>query len=62
MIGMAAVRKAAKKGYDRYGLPGAVVAGVGTFLGIRFIRRRFGARDESDENQSDESGGQSGAG
>lgn len=61
MIGLAAVRKAAKKGYKRYGIPGAVVAGVGTLLGIRFIKRKFSARSGSgtDEGASDGSGGQS---
>jgi hypothetical protein len=43
MLGSTAVLKAAKKGYKRYGIPGALAAGVGTLLGIRFVKRRFGA-------------------
>lgn len=41
MLGSTAVMKAAKKGYKRYGVPGALAAGVGATLGIRFIKRRF---------------------
>ena len=54
MIGMAAIRKAAKKGYKRYGIPGAVVAGVGTLVGIRFIKRKFlsGGGTETDTDSA----------
>lgn len=56
MIGMAAVRKAAKKGYKRYGIPGAVVAGGGALLGIRFVKRKFlsggGGDTETDSTDS----------
>lgn len=57
MVGIAIVRKAAKKGYKRYGIPGAVAAGVGTFLGIRLLKRKFGSESDSD-NQSNKSGEQ----
>jgi hypothetical protein len=53
MFGSTAVMKAAKKGYKRYGVPGALAAGVGTLLGIRFIKRRFrsgGGNDDADAN------------
>ena len=61
MIGMAVIRKAAKKGYKRYGLPGAVVAGLGTLVGLRFVKRKLGSRGKTDEGQSDESAEQSNA-
>lgn len=54
MIGMAAVKKAAKKGYKKYGLPGAIVAGLGTFLGIRFLKRKLQSRGSGTQN--DETG------
>jgi hypothetical protein len=41
MLGSTAVTKAAKKGYKRYGIPGAVAAGGGALLGIRFVKRKF---------------------
>ncbi|PSP71972.1 hypothetical protein BRC86_13600 [Halobacteriales archaeon QS_3_64_16] len=42
---LTAVRKAAKFGYRKYGLPGAVVAGVGGLVGYRFVRRKLGSRN-----------------
>ncbi|WP_256687486.1 hypothetical protein [Halococcus qingdaonensis] len=41
MLGSTAAMKAAKKGYKRYGIPGALAAGGGAILGIRFVKRRF---------------------
>lgn len=61
MIGLAVVRKAAKKGYKRYGVPGAVVAGLGTLVGMRFVKRKLESSGDTDEGQSDDSGGQSDA-
>ena len=48
MLGSSVVMKAAKKGYKRYGVPGAVVAGAGTLLGLRFVKRRFLSGNKSD--------------
>jgi hypothetical protein len=48
MLGSTAVMKAAKKGYKRYGVPGALAAGVGTVLGLRFIRGRLGSSSGDD--------------
>jgi hypothetical protein len=42
---LTAVRKAAKFGYRKYGLPGAVVAGLGGLVGYRFVRRKLGSRN-----------------
>lgn len=55
MLGSTAVTKAAKKGYKRYGVPGALAAGVGTFLGIRFIKRKLrpsGGNDADDTSDT----------
>lgn len=52
MIGMAAVRKAAKKGYKRYGIPGAVAAGVGTLVGIRFVKRKLGSGGDTNDQSN----------
>ncbi len=60
MIGLAVVRKAAKKGYKRYGIPGAVAAGLGTLLGMRFVKRKLQSRG-GDDSQSDGSDDQSDA-
>ena len=49
MLGSTVVIKVAKKGYKRYGVPGAVVAGGGTLLGIRFVKRRFSGTDSDTE-------------
>lgn len=57
MLGVSAILKATKKGYKRYGLPGALVAGLGTLIGLRFIKRKLQSR--SGDGQSDESDGQS---
>lgn len=43
--GLTAVRKAAKFGYRKYGLPGAIVAGLGGLVGYRFVRRKLGSRN-----------------
>jgi hypothetical protein len=59
MLGMAAVRKAAKKGYKRYGIPGAVVAGLGTLVGIRFIKRKLQS-SSGDSTGSDSTDSQTG--
>ena len=55
MLGSTVVMKAAKKGYRKYGLPGAIVAGLGTLLGIRFIKRKLDARSQRQEQSGDES-------
>ena len=48
MIGtLSAVRKAAKFGYRKYGLPGAIVAGVGGLVSYRFVKRKLGSRSRS---------------
>ena len=52
MLGSTAVAKAAKKGYKRYGVPGALAAGVGTLLGIRFLKRRFGSGGGNDADDT----------
>lgn len=45
MIGkLTAVRKAAEFGYRKYGLPGAIAAGVSVLVGYRFVRRKLGSR------------------
>jgi hypothetical protein len=41
---LTAVRKAAKFGYRKYGLPGAIAAGVSVLVGYRFVRRKLGSR------------------
>jgi hypothetical protein len=51
MLGSTAVMKAAKKGYKRYGVPGALAAGVGTLLGVRFVRRKL--RSDSGNDAED---------
>ena len=52
MLGSTVVIKAAKKGYKRYGIPGAVVAGGGMVLGIRFIKRRLSRTDTDSETDT----------
>lgn len=48
MIGkLTAVRKAAKFGYKKYGLPGAIVAGIGGLVSYRFVKRKLGSRNRS---------------
>lgn len=54
MIGMAAVKKAAKHGYKRYGIPGAVVAGLAALLGIRFLKRKLRPNTGSSTAESDD--------
>jgi hypothetical protein len=41
---LTAVRKAAKFGYKKYGLPGAIVAGVGGLVSYQFVKRKLGSR------------------
>ena len=53
MIGIAAVKKAAKHGYKRYGIPGAVVAGLATLLGIRFLKRKLRSSGGSNVTTAD---------
>ena len=53
MLGSSVVIKAAKKGYKRYGILGAVAAGAGTFLGIRFVKRRFLSGNKGDGDSDD---------
>ena len=40
---LTAIRKAAKFGYRKYGLPGAIVAGVGGLVSYRFVKRKLGS-------------------
>ena len=54
MLGSTVVLKVAKKGYKRYGIPGAVVAGGGTLLGIRFIKRRFSGSDSGSKTDAED--------
>lgn len=54
MIGMAAVKKAAKHGYKRYGIPGAVVAGLAALLGLRFLKRKLRPNTRSSTTQPDD--------
>lgn len=53
MFGSTAVMKAAKKGYKRYGVPGALAAGVGTLLGLRFIKRKLRPSGGNDSDTTD---------
>ncbi|WP_101294347.1 hypothetical protein [Halegenticoccus soli] len=65
MLGPLAVgKKAAKYGYRRFGVPGAVLAGIGTAAGYVAVRKKLksmlgGSDDESagiaDEMSDDES-------
>jgi hypothetical protein len=41
MFAMTAVKKAATYGYKKYGIPGAIVTGLGTLLGVRFIKGKL---------------------
>lgn len=54
MIGMAAVKKAAKHGYKRYGIPGAIVAGLAALLGIRFLKRKLRPNTGNSTTESDD--------
>lgn len=56
MLGSTAVMKAAKKGYKRYGIPGAVVAGLGTLIGIRFIKRKLSSRSQGSDDRNEGAG------
>lgn len=56
MLGSTAVMKAAKKGYKRYGIPGAVVAGLGTLIGIRFIKRKLSSRSQGSDDRNEGTG------
>ena len=52
MFASTVVMKIAKKGYKRYGVPGAVVAGGGTLLGIRYVKRRLSGTDTGPESDT----------
>ena len=49
MLGSTAVIKAGKKGYKRYGVPGALAAGVGALLGIRLVKRMLSPSSGNDD-------------
>ena len=53
MFAMTAVKKAATYGYKKYGIPGAIATGLGTLLGIRFIKRKFFSGSSSDDDGID---------
>lgn len=39
MIGLSLAKRAAKHGYKRYGIPGAIVAGSATAIGYKAVKR-----------------------
>ncbi|EMA53716.1 MULTISPECIES: hypothetical protein [Halococcus] len=53
MFAMTAVKKAATYGYKKYGIPGAIATGLGTLLGIRFIKRKLFSGSSSDDDEID---------
>jgi len=61
MFAMTAVKKAATYGYKKYGIPGAIATGLGTLLGIRFIKRKFlsGSSSDGDDGMDVDVGGES---
>jgi len=61
MFAMTAVKKAATYGYKKYGMPGAIATGLGTLLGIRFIKRKFlsGSSSDGDDGMDVDVGGES---
>ena len=64
MFAMTAVKKAATYGYKKYGIPGAIVTGLGTLLGVRFIKRTFlsGSGSNDDDEMDVDVGGESDSG
>ena len=64
MFAMTAVKKAATYGYKKYGIPGAIVTGLGTLLGVRFIKRKLssGSSSDGDDGMDVDMGGESDSG
>lgn len=57
MIGPLTIgRKAAKYGYKRYGVPGAIVAGLGGIGGYVFVKRKLTGSSGSDRDSNGEDG------
>ncbi|PSQ66202.1 MAG: hypothetical protein BRD24_04235 [Halobacteriales archaeon SW_9_67_24] len=59
MFAMTAVKKAATYGYKKYGIPGAIVTGLGTLLGVRFIKGKFLSRSGGDGDDGMDVSGES---
>lgn len=61
MFAISAVKKAAMYGYKKYGIPGAIVTGLGTLLGVRFIKRKLfsGSSSDGDDGMDVDVGGES---
>ena len=61
MFALTAVKKAATYGYKKYGIPGAIATGLGTLLGVRFVKGKFqsGSGGDGDDKINADVGGES---
>ena len=61
MFALTAVKKAATYGYKKYGVPGAIITGLGTLLGVRFIKGKFlsGSGGDGADGTDVDTGGES---
>jgi hypothetical protein len=59
MFALTAVKKAATYGYKKYGIPGAIVTGLGTLLGVRFIKGKFLSGGDGADGTDVDTGGES---
>lgn len=53
MLGFTLVRKAAKYGYRKFGIPGAIVGGLGGLFGYRFLKKRLTSSGGSGADNAD---------